>query len=106
MEKIMIQGEHPLKGSVTISGAKNAAVAIIPAALLADDVVELENVPHIADIKNLVAVLKEMGIRRVLITCDASNIPSQKVIRSGGDRLEHETLDEDGVPIHRYWIDN
>ena len=63
MEKIMIQGEHPLKGSVSISGAKNAAVAIIPAALLADDVVELENVPYIADIKNLVAVLKEMGIR-------------------------------------------
>ena len=63
MEKIMIQGEHPLRGSVSISGAKNAAVAIIPAALLADDVVELENVPYIADIKNLVAVLREMGIR-------------------------------------------
>ncbi|MFR8088087.1 MAG: UDP-N-acetylglucosamine 1-carboxyvinyltransferase [Lachnospirales bacterium] len=63
MEKIMIQGEHPLRGAVSISGAKNAAVAIIPAALLADDVVELENVPYIADIKNLVAVLKEMGIK-------------------------------------------
>ena len=50
--------------------------------------------------------MKEMGIRRVLITCDASNIPSQKVIRSGGGRFEHETMDEDGVPIHRYWIDN
>lgn len=62
MERIMIQGEHPLKGSVCISGAKNAAVAIIPAALLADDIVILENVPYIADIKNLVAVLKEMDI--------------------------------------------
>ena len=63
MEKIIIQGERPLKGSVSISGAKNAAVAIIPAALLANDIVELENVPHIADIQNLVVVMREMGIR-------------------------------------------
>ncbi len=90
MEKIMIQGEHPLRGAVSISGAKNAAVAIIPAALLADDVVELENVPYIADIKNLVAVLKEMGIK--IQYKDEHTL----VIDSRG--LKNQCVEMEGVP--------
>ncbi len=63
MEKLLIHGRRPLKGEVYISGAKNAALGIIAASLLADDVVILENIPDIADTKNLVTILKQMQIR-------------------------------------------
>lgn len=89
MERIRIQGEQPLKGSVCISGAKNAAVAIIPAALLADDLVELENVPHIADIKNLVAVLREMGVR--------INYKDEHTLMIDSRGLSNQCVDMEGV---------
>ena len=49
MEKYVINGGKPLYGEVTVSGAKNAAVAIIPAALLVNGVCRIENIPHISD---------------------------------------------------------
>ena len=51
LEKLVITGPTPLKGEVTISGAKNAAVAILPATLLIDGVCTIENVPNISDVK-------------------------------------------------------
>ena len=63
MEKIIIHGQRPLRGEVEINGSKNAAVAILPAALLANDVVILENVPDIADIKNLIQIMREMQVK-------------------------------------------
>ena len=63
MSHIYIRGGHPLHGDVEISGMKNAALAIIPAALLADDVVVLENVPHIADITNMIQILQDLKVR-------------------------------------------
>ena len=50
MTKYLIQGGNPLHGTIQISGAKNAAVAIIPAALLVDGVCRIENVPQISDV--------------------------------------------------------
>ena len=50
MKKIVIKGNRPLAGEVTISGAKNSAVALIPAAILADSPVILEGVPDIPDV--------------------------------------------------------
>ena len=50
MNKYIIHGGRPLMGEVTISGAKNAAVAIIPAALLVDGVCRIENIPQISDV--------------------------------------------------------
>ena len=50
MTKYIVQGGHPLFGEVEISGAKNAAVAIIPAALLVDGVCRIENIPQISDV--------------------------------------------------------
>jgi len=49
MEKYVINGGKPLQGEVEISGAKNAAVAIIPAALMVDGVCRIENMPQISD---------------------------------------------------------
>ncbi|MFR2460230.1 MAG: UDP-N-acetylglucosamine 1-carboxyvinyltransferase, partial [Christensenellales bacterium] len=58
---LKIWGGIPLKGSVTVSGGKNAAVAIIPAALLADDVSYIENLPEIDDVYVLEERLIELG---------------------------------------------
>lgn len=48
--------------------------------------------------------LAEMGISRVLVTCDADNLPSRKVILRNGGVLENRIAGEDGVPVDRYWI--
>ena len=67
MNKYIIHGGHPLFGEVTISGAKNAAVAIIPAALLVDGTCRIENIPQISDVTLLLNILEELGARvRVL----------------------------------------
>lgn len=61
MEKYIINGGKPLKGEVQISGAKNAAVAIIPAAILAQDVCIIDNVPMISDVEVALEILSYMG---------------------------------------------
>ena len=61
MEKLVIHGGNRLSGEVEISGAKNAAVAIIPATLLAQDVCRIENIPNISDVTCMVKILKSMG---------------------------------------------
>ena len=61
MTQYEIIGGHPLEGSVTISGAKNAAVAILPAALLVKGVCRIENVPDISDVRILLDILKDLG---------------------------------------------
>ena len=67
MNKYIIHGGRPLFGEVTISGAKNAAVAIIPAALLVDGVCRIENIPQISDVTLFFSILEELGARiRVL----------------------------------------
>ena len=62
MARYEIIGGTPLCGSVTISGAKNAAVAILPAALLVDGVCRIENVPDISDVRILLSILEGMGV--------------------------------------------
>ena len=61
MARYEIVGGTPLRGEVTISGAKNAAVAIIPASLLVSGVSRIENVPDISDVRILLAILEGMG---------------------------------------------
>ncbi len=63
MKKLMIQGNKPLTGEVTISGAKNSVVALIPAAILADSPVTLEGVPDIQDVHSLLEILAIMGVK-------------------------------------------
>ena len=58
MERIVIEGGHPLKGTITIGGAKNSAVALIPAALLADGISTIKNVPNITDRDALFDIVK------------------------------------------------
>lgn len=67
MKQYIIEGGHPLFGEITISGAKNAAVGIIPAALLVDGTCRIENIPQISDVTLLLHILEELGAKiRVL----------------------------------------
>lgn len=61
MPRYKIEGGQPLEGTITISGAKNAAVAIIPATLLVQGCCRIENVPDISDVHILLDILKQMG---------------------------------------------
>lgn len=63
LDKYVIHGGTPLHGEVEISGAKNAAVAIIPAALIVDGVCRIENLPQISDTDMLLTILAELGAR-------------------------------------------
>ena len=63
MAKYEIHGGKPLNGTVVISGAKNAAVAILPAALLVSGKCRIENVPNISDVRILMSILSRMGAK-------------------------------------------
>ena len=83
MEKLIVKGPTPLKGEVTISGAKNAAVAILPATLLIDGTCTIENLPNISDIKISCKILEKLGAKIIWnsknsITIDTSNITTTK----------------------------
>lgn len=68
MEKFVINGPCRLTGEITISGAKNAAVAILPATLLVKGICHLDNVPDISDIREYVKILKSLGSKITYIT--------------------------------------
>ena len=63
LDKLVITGKTPLKGEVKISGAKNAAVAILPAALLIDGICTIENLPNISDVKITCDILQDLGAK-------------------------------------------
>ncbi|WP_010300473.1 UDP-N-acetylglucosamine 1-carboxyvinyltransferase [Candidatus Odyssella thessalonicensis] len=63
MDQIRIVGGTPLKGTITISGAKNAALPLLTAAILSDEVLELTNIPELADIKCMLELLEQHGIQ-------------------------------------------
>ena len=67
MEKFVVTGGKPLFGEVNISGAKNAAVAIIPAVILCDEPCTIENIPNISDVTLISRILQQMGakVRRI-----------------------------------------
>ncbi len=84
MEKLVINGKKRLIGEISISGAKNAAVAIIPAAILSDGICRIENLPDISDVNELINILGELGagVRRIdnsTIEVDPTTITSYVV---------------------------
>ena len=79
MEKYVVNGGTPLSGEVVISGAKNAAVAIIPAALLVNGVCRIENMPHISDTDMLLTILSDLGavvrfVNQTTVEIDCSGV--------------------------------
>ncbi len=63
LEKLVIKGPTPLKGEIKINGAKNAAVAILPATLLIDGICTLDNLPHISDVMISCEILEKLGAK-------------------------------------------
>ena len=63
MKQIRIQGNNQLTGNISIGGAKNSAVALVPASLLSDDVVTIDNIPNISDIEALNEILEYLGAK-------------------------------------------
>lgn len=80
MEKMIVKGQQKLSGEVTIGGAKNSTVALIPAAILADTPVKFDSVPDILDVHNLMLILKSMNVdstyRRGELLVDPTKIKS------------------------------
>ena len=79
MDKYIIKGGRPLSGEVEISGAKNAAVAIIPAALMVNGVCRIENLPQISDTDKLLKILTLMGAKVSLVNKDSVDIDCTNV---------------------------
>ena len=75
----MIHGGRPLHGEIEISGAKNAAVAIIPAALMVDGVCRIENMPQISDVDMLLKILQGLGARVEYLSPSAVEIDCTQV---------------------------
>ncbi|MCH5210240.1 MAG: UDP-N-acetylglucosamine 1-carboxyvinyltransferase [Oscillospiraceae bacterium] len=81
MEKLLIRGGNRLSGEVTISGAKNAAVAILPACLLVKDICRIENLPDIKDVKLYLKILEQLNadvkyIDKNTVEIDCTNVDS------------------------------
>lgn len=81
MDKLLITGGNPLRGEVYISGAKNAAVAIIPAAMLIKGKCRIENIPHIGDVDILIDIISQLGAKvdyvdENTIDIDSTNLKS------------------------------
>jgi UDP-N-acetylglucosamine 1-carboxyvinyltransferase len=91
-QKLIIKGGKPLVGTISVSGAKNAAVAILPATILCEGECELDNLPNIDDVRLLDYLLCSMGAKTKL------NTPTMKIDASG---LNTHILDCDAVKLMR-----
>ena len=79
LDKFVITGGNRLTGEVTISGAKNAAIAIIPAAILSDGVCRIENIPNITDVSSITRILYDMGAHVRTIDKSTLEIDPRKI---------------------------
>lgn len=83
MKEFRIEGGHRLSGTVRISGAKNAALALIPAALLSKKKVKIYNVPNISDIENIKEILRHLNVKlnetEEYLEIDAENLVNAEV---------------------------
>lgn len=83
MKQIKIEGKHILEGTIRISGAKNSAVALIPASLLSDSVVTIDNIPNISDIDALSEILEFLDVKvernNETIKIDSTNLVNKEI---------------------------
>ena len=88
MQSFVIEGGHPLKGTITPQGAKNEALQVICATLLTDEEVRITNIPNILDVNNLIRLLTDMGVRVV------KNGPGDFTFQASELRLDYLESDE------------
>ncbi len=91
MKQMRIKGRNILKGTIKISGAKNSAVALIPASILSDDIVTIDNVPNISDISALNEILEFLGakvkLENGLMTIDTKSIQNKNIPKEISNKL-------------------
>jgi len=91
MKQIIIDGDKELKGTIKVSGAKNSAVALIPAALLTKGVVTIDNVPDISDVRALEEILVFLGAKvkreNGTMVIDSTKIVNREIPREISDKL-------------------
>ena len=91
MKRIIIEGNRPLSGKIKIGGAKNSVVALIPASIMADGKVHINNVPNISDKDALVDILKHLNVsvktEKDSMTIDASNLNNKLITEELSNRL-------------------
>lgn len=91
MNQIKIEGRHALHGTIHISGAKNSAVALVPASLLADELVTIDNVPNISDIEALDEILTYLGATVTrdgyVMSIDPANVECKEIPESISAKL-------------------
>ena len=92
MKKYVIHGGRPLYGKVEVSGAKNAAVGIIPAALLVEGPCRIENIPAVSDVDILLNILRDLGasvrmINRTTVEVDCTHARCAAVSYDAGRKL-------------------
>ncbi|MBQ7719801.1 MAG: UDP-N-acetylglucosamine 1-carboxyvinyltransferase, partial [Clostridia bacterium] len=80
MEKLIVNGGTPLRGKVQISGMKNAALPIIIASLLTEDVCVIENLPAIIDVSLALNIMERMGCRIRMLSADTVEIDSRGAV--------------------------
>ena len=91
MQKIIINGGHNLTGTIPISGAKNSAVALIPASILCDEETSILSVPEISDRDNLIAILKLLNAKVTIdndtLKIDSKNIKNKSITEELSSKL-------------------
>ncbi len=92
MKEYVIHGGRPLYGKINISGAKNAAVGIIPATLLVNGVCRIENVPQISDVTLMLNILQNLGanirtVNRTTVDIDCSSVCNRQIPYETGRRI-------------------
>jgi UDP-N-acetylglucosamine 1-carboxyvinyltransferase len=80
MDKIVVTGGRPLAGEVQVSGAKNACLALMPAAILTDEPLTLTNAPRLTDIRTMAELLQSLG-------CEVAALQSGRVLAIGAERI-------------------
>jgi len=91
MKQIRVEGNRLLSGTISVSGAKNSAVALVPASLLSDDIIKIDNIPNISDIEALNEILSYLGAKvsreENLMTIDSSSIINKEIPESISKKL-------------------
>jgi len=86
MDRILVQGGTTLNGQIPISGAKNACLTLMPAALLSDEPLTLTNVPRLSDIKTMTELLESLG-------CEVASLQGGSVLAIGTEKITNHKAD-------------
>ena len=90
MDRIIVKGGATLKGKIPISGAKNACLTLMPAALLSEEPLTLTNAPSLSDIKTMTELLESLG-------CEVASLQNGRVLAIGTEKIANHTADYDIV---------